>query len=58
MELPRSTYYGQVGKGIGRPPPLLSPPARTGVMTNPEKTTQEKRATVARLRPRDDAPQP
>ena len=41
---------------IAGPASLPSPPARMGTMTNPEKTTQEKRAKVSRLRPRDDAP--
>jgi hypothetical protein len=41
---------------IGGPPRAPSIPATTQVITNPARTTSEKRAKVAQLRPRDDAP--
>jgi len=37
-------------------PPMSSAPVGTGVTTNREAATSEKRATVSSLRPRHDAP--
>jgi hypothetical protein len=45
-----------LAEDIGGPHPLLYPPSRTGVITNPEGTIAEKRAKISRLRPRHDAP--